>query len=575
MSQYLFPDKYLNYKDMMSDINLLCNHFPKKCEVEKIEIAKTIEGRAIIAIRVFPKGKQVEQPTLWMDANMHSIELIGTNTVLAHIEHLKTKLIENEKKYFDVNYVFVPRICPDGAELYFINSKVNRSNARDSRSQKELGSVWQRECLLEKDERKIEIDLFKNKKRLGFMRKKSEAGIWTCDEMYPELMRRRELGDDGPFFDIYPEGNILNFDGINIPSSFSVSENEIDLNRNFPTDWAANIIENKSGKMPLSEIESRAIADFAMKIPNIYFWLNYHTFGGVFIRPPGHFSDGEMNIFDRSVYHSIDAKLEELTKYPAVSGFQEFTYIPGKPLRGALSEYAYHALGAFSYVCELWDLPARLGRQERPFIKRYENWSKKEWRQFYEFDRSENNSLIFGHPWKAYQHAQLGEIEISEFPVQFGINNPPQKLISEVIQNQVKLLPLLVDLAPKPKIEVKIENTEDKNLKYALLSIQNNGFLPTFISEERNKAQGSKKILVEVIEVKNGKLIGENIYHLNELYGYARINNGWLDSANSGTSKQTLQILRIPFIVDKQNLGAVFKVSFACIGEYFITLGEV
>ncbi|KAB8031743.1 M14 family metallopeptidase [Fluviispira multicolorata] len=575
MSEYLFHEKYLNYKDMMSDIELLCNHFPKKCDVEKLEIAKTIEGRAIIAIRVYPKGKQVEQPTLWFDANMHSIELIGTNAVLAQAEFLQAKLNENEKKYFDINYVFVPRICPDGAELYFTNSKVSRSNARDSRSLKELGSVWQRECLLEKENRKINIDLFQNKNRIGYMRKKSEAGVWTCDEMYPELIRYRELGDTGPFYDIYPEGKIINFDGSYIPSSFNLVDNEIDLNRNFPHDWEANINENKGGKMPLSENESRAIADFSAKIPNIYFWMNYHTFGGVYIRPSGKVPDAEMNMFDRSIFHNIDTKLEELTKYPAVSGHQEFTYIPGKPLRGALTEYIYHAYGAYAYVCELWDLPARLGRQERPFIKRYENWSKKEWRQFYEFDRSENNSMVFGHPWKGYNHSQLGEVEISEFPVQFGINNPPQKLISEVIQNQVKLFPLLVDLAPKPKIEIKLIDSNEKNLKYAELTLSNVGYLPTFISEAKKHAQGTKKINVEVVEVKKGKLIGERIYHLDELYGFARIHDGWLDSANKGTITPTTRTIRIPFLVDKNDLGAIFKISFASVGEYIVTLGEV
>jgi hypothetical protein len=576
MSKYLFPNKYLNYKEMLSDIDLLCNQFPKNVDIKKIEIAKTLEGRSIIAIRVYPEGMNIEQPTIWVDANMHSIEFIGTNTVLAHIENLCHKLTKKESKYFSVNYVFVPRICPDGAEQYFTDGKRSRSNARDARQSKELGSHWKRECLIEKDDRDVGIHLFKNKNRVGFIRKKNKAGIWVVDEVYPKLMRHRELGDSGPFYDIYPEGKIEHYDGLNIPPASFVSDNEVDLNRNFPVGWSPNYLDNMSGKMALSEIESRAIAEFSAKIPQIYFWLNYHTFGGVFIRPLESEDDSGMHILDRSVYQTIDKKIEEITGYPAVSGHTEFTYIPGKPLQGCLTSYSYHALGAYSYACELWDFPARIGRIDRPFIKRYDGWLKKEWRKIYEFDLDKNHGIIFGNPWKHFHHEQLGDIEISEFPSQFGICNPPQSLIKEVIQNQVPLLSLLVDLAPIPKITVSLSNTNENKIKYALLTISNIGFLPTYVSEARNKSQGSKKIIIEIIDVKNGKLVGDNTYLIDHLSGYCPIIKGWIDSVDTGTNTSSSKTLRIPFTVEKEtdNISAIFKVSFSHLGDYYTKIGD-
>jgi Zinc carboxypeptidase len=577
VSKYLFQNKYLNYKEMLSDIDLLCSQFPKKIEIEKIEIAKTLESRSVIAIRVYPKGKQIDQPTIWIDANMHSVEFIGTNTVLAHIENLIHKLTENETKYFSINYVFVPRICPDGTEQYFTDGKRSRSNARDARQNTELGCYWKRENLIEKEDRNVGLDLFKNKKRVGFMRKKSDSGIWVLDEVYPQLMRHRELGDSGPFYDIYPEGKIENYDGINIPPATLVGDNEVDLNRNFPVEWAPNYLENMSGKISLSEIESRAIAEFSAKIPQIYFWLNYHTFGGVFIRPLESQEDTGMNILDRSAYQTIDKKIEEITGYPAVSGHSEFTYIPGKPLQGCLTSYSYHALGAYSYVCELWDLPARIDRKERPFIKRYDAWLKKEWRKIYEYDRDDNQGIIFGNPWKHFKHEQLGEIEISEFPTHFGINNPPQNVIHEVIQKQVPLLSLLVDLAPIPKVTASFSNLKEKNIKYADLTISNIGFLPTYVSEARNKSQGNKKIIIEVLDVKKGKLIGDKIYLIDQLSGYCPIIKGWIDSVDIGTNTSSSKTLRIPFAVEKEtdNISAVFKVSFSHLGNYYVKIGDI
>ena len=167
MPKLSFPHKYLNYNEMISDLDLLCKQFPKNVEIEKINLIKTLENRSIVALRVYPKGKKFKQPTVWMDANMHSAELIGTNTVLAHIQQLTEKLTNKEDKFFQVNYVFIPRVCPDGAEQYFTSGKKNRSNARDLRNQSELGCYWQRMCLVEKDVKLNTYELLQQKNRIG------------------------------------------------------------------------------------------------------------------------------------------------------------------------------------------------------------------------------------------------------------------------------------------------------------------------------------------------------------------------------------------------------------------------
>ncbi len=576
MSKFSFLHKYLNYDDMNSDIDLLYKEFPKNVEIEKIHLVTTAEGRSIIALRIYPRGKKVQQPTIWMDANMHSAEIIGTNTVLAHIDLLAKKLTESDSKFYNVNYVFIPRICPDGAEQYFTQGKKNRSNARDSREKIELGSFWNRQCLVEKNIIQNSYALFTNKQRIGFMRRKNDAGTWVQDEVYPQLIRKRELGDNGPFYDLYPEGIIENYDGLNIPPAACVGDNEVDLNRNFPVDWAANQFENKGGKMPLSEPESRAIADFAFSIPQIYFWLNYHSFGGVFIRPLEAKDDTAMDIHDRSIYHTLDRKIHELTGYPAVSCHNEFTYIPGKPLQGCLTAFSFQAVGAISYVCELWDLPKRIGRDDRPFVRRYDFWTKTEWRKIYEFDRDHNKNTLFGNPWVPFTHPQLGAVEISEFPMTFGIFNPPEKLIAEVVNNQMSLLPLIVDIAPQPKVTATLIEDTQANLATIQLTIANNGFLPTNVSTARVHAHGKKKIVAQIVDLKNAEMLGENSFHCDALSGYAPVVNGWLISPDLGSNTCSSYTLKIPLkkLEQKNPIQAVFKVHFPNLGDYFAVLGE-
>ena len=69
---------------MNSDIDLLYKEFPKMLKL-KNSFSNFCRRKIIIALRIYPRGKKVQQPTIWMDANMHSAEIIGTNTVLAHI----------------------------------------------------------------------------------------------------------------------------------------------------------------------------------------------------------------------------------------------------------------------------------------------------------------------------------------------------------------------------------------------------------------------------------------------------------------------------------------------------------
>ena len=94
--------------------------------------------------------------------------------------------------------------------------------------------------------------------------------------------------------------------------------------------------------------------------PHIYSWVNFHTFGGVFIRPHGSAPDTDMHPFDLAVFREVGKLADDHVGYPMVSGFEEFTYEPNKPLYGDITDYAYHQRGTLAYVCELWDLFAQL-----------------------------------------------------------------------------------------------------------------------------------------------------------------------------------------------------------------------
>jgi hypothetical protein len=102
------------------------------------------------------------------------------------------------------------------------------------------------------------------------MRVRDEGGEMVESTEIPGFMLPRTIDDPPPYYKIYPEGVIENFDGRNIPSPYFLSDNQTDLNRNFPYAWAPDSKQEGAGAFPLSEMESRAVVDFATLHPEIF-----------------------------------------------------------------------------------------------------------------------------------------------------------------------------------------------------------------------------------------------------------------------------------------------------------------
>ena len=119
-----------------------------------------------------------------------------------------------------------------------------------------------------------------------------------------------------------------------------MSDNETDMNRNFPYGWQPEPHQLGAGRYALSEPESRAVTEFATDHPNIFAWLSLHTFGGVYIRPAGDKPDKKMDPNDLALFRQIEEWGQTIAGYPSVNGFEEFTYEPDKPLCGDLSTFA-------------------------------------------------------------------------------------------------------------------------------------------------------------------------------------------------------------------------------------------
>jgi len=439
-----FRERYLDFAHLSAQLKAWAEHFPEVCRLQSI--GKTPEGRDLWLLTIGADPERA-RPAVWIDGNMHASELAGSSVALAIAEDV-LRLHAGEAPHDlaptvlarlrEVLFYVLPRMSPDGAEAVLTTGRYLRSVPRDERPDQQTPR-W----------RSGDVD---GDGRALVMRVADPTGEYVEAPSFPGLMVARELEDEGPFYKVYPEGTIDHWDGHTIPTPVFVGDNPIDLNRNFPWSWAPAHEQLGAGPFPLSEPESRAIVEFTARHPEIFAWLNLHTFGGVFIRPLGHAADTKMDQEDLQIFKQVGAWAESITGYPMVSGFEEFLYEPDKPIHGDLSDYAYNQRGCLAYVVELWDLMARLGLpRPKKFVEYYQKLTRADFVKLAWWDREENDGRIM-QAWRPFRHPQLGDVELGGIDPTIGIANPPLHLLGVVCVQQAHHLLRVAALAPALRV---------------------------------------------------------------------------------------------------------------------------
>jgi hypothetical protein len=467
-----FRNAHLDYDRLTGQLRQWAEAYPTLCRLQSL--AKTPEGRDVwlLAVGVEPDRAR---PAVWVNGNLHAAELAGSSVALAIAEDVLRLHTEPEafdlsaplmERLRDVLFYVVPRISPDGAECVLRTGRSLRSVPRDRRA--ERGTP-----------RWVPSDLDGDGRVLA-MRVTDPGGELVEARAFPGLLVERTIDDEGPFFKLYPEGTIEHWDGKRVPSPFFLGDNPIDLNRNFPYEWAPGHVQVGAGPFATSEPESRGVVEFASAHPNIYAWLDLHTFGGVLIRPLGAAPDSKMDQEDLAIFRQVESWMSEMTGYPTVSGYDEFLYEPEKPLKGDLTEYAYHQRGAIAYVVELWDLFKRLGMQRpKKFVDFYNQVSREDIVKLAWWDKDENEGRCFPK-WQPYDHPQLGPVEIGGVDPRVGIWNPPLHELGIVCTTQANVFLRVAAMVPRVKVAHVARHHMPGGITRVDVRVTNDGYLGTY-----------------------------------------------------------------------------------------------
>jgi murein tripeptide amidase MpaA len=504
-------DTYYRYDDLTRVLRGYAEERPDLVRLESL--GHSHEGRDIWLATVtnFGAGADMEKPAFWVDGNIHASEVSPSSACLYLLHTLLGGYGSDPDitRCLDTRVFYIcPRVNPDGAELALADRpKIIRSGTRPYPYDEEPigGLAWE------------DID---GDGRMLSMRVPDPNGAWKVAEEDPRLLARREPAEEGgSYYRLLPEGTLDRYDGALIP--LQPRKERLDFNRNFPAFWRQEHEQRGAGPYPTSEAETRAIVRFIAGRPNITGGVTFHTYGGVLLRPYSTRPDEDFAAEDLWTYQKLGAKGKELTGYPAVSVYHDFRYHPKEVITGGFDDWLFEHAGVFAWTVEIWSPQRQAGIEEFKYIE----WDREHPREDDLKLLRWNDEALRGEgyvDWYAYDHPQLGPVELGGWDWLNAWNNPP----AEHLERELALFPkwLVWCLLVSPRLEVYEASARPlgEGAYRVRLVVQNTGWLPTYVTKRALDNKLTRGVIAE-LELPEGATLetGEPREELGQLEGRA------------------------------------------------------
>jgi len=459
-------DGYHRFDDLLDIMKSMARDKPHLARV--YSIGQTYEGRDLWMVEITDSetGPASSKPGYYIDGNHHAVEVAGSAvclyTALYLLKHHGTDP-EVTELLRSTSFYILPRVSADGAEMFLTTPYSLRSSTRPHPETEPAPG--------------LHLEDVDGDGLILQMRVADPDGEWKVSDRDPRLMLRR--GPDewgGSYYRLYPEGVIHEWDGGEI--RIAPSRWGLDLNRNYPFSREADSDAKVAGPYPLSEPESRAVADFFSTHPNLAGAMSYHTTGGYILRPSCHLPDEKLEAEDLRMMKSIGERGEALTGYPCVSTYEGFT--GRRALTGVFMDWLYEDLGLLAYSTELWNAMARAGvRRQLGHLTSEEE--EERGLKLLEWSDRELGSRGFV-PWRRHHHPQLGPVELGGWDYKFTLWNPPPALLAGECHKNA--LFTLAHARSLPRVEVKETEVAalEKGVIHLVITLINRGYLPTWVA---------------------------------------------------------------------------------------------
>ena len=540
-------DHYYKYDELEKNLKYFSEKYPELCDLESICV--TEENRNVYAMTITNKktGAALDKPAFHIDGNTHAGEVTGSMAAMHAIDVLLTGYGEDKviTKILDRMTIYVvPRISPDGAETYLTTPYSIRSVNRVHNPEK--GGI-----------RSEDLD---GDGVIRMMRIPTPYGAWKKDKDDSSIMAKRDPGDaDGEFYDIYAEGNFEAFDG---DENLKEKKEDwsLDFNRNYPYGWFPENRQAGAGKYPLSNPETKAMADWVIEHPNIGGVSTNHTSGGIILYPPGTRPSTAVSEKDINQFIEIANMGKEELGYEPLNIYDSFIADPANYDSGAFDDWCYQSQGIVAYTVELWDLAKRVGvplvwnarnkESAQDELKRFVacmKWVKENAPEYYE-------------DWKPFHHETFGDVEIGGFNFKFSQQNPPESFLNGVLEQMTRFMIRFAQSMPRLTIDTLTSEKVSDDIYKVTAVVGNLGYLPTNLTEEAKKLNISKEVEVTI---SGGKIVsGLEKTKIGNLEGYGSTSTGTNFYGNISTDYNAKARKKLTWVVQAKS-GTEITVSCA------------
>ncbi|MEO1667195.1 MAG: M14 family metallopeptidase [Chloroflexota bacterium] len=481
-------NRHYRYDELTQLLNTFADEFPNLVKVESI--GKSYEGRQVWVATVtnFTSGLPEDKAALWVDGNLHATELAATTACLYLLNKLTSEYGQNDEitRALDTRTFYIcPRVSPDGTEWALADHpKLIRSSTRPypfTDDPLPIGFTNQ------------DVD---GDGRMLMMRYQDEHGQWKKHDQDARLMVRRDPTEvGGNYYRVLPEGTLENFDGSTIQTK-EIKEN-LDFNRNFPTEWRQEHEQQGAGTYPTSEPEVRNIVDFVVSHTNICGALSYHTWSGVLLRPFNTKTDDDMPLEDLMTYKKIGKKGKNITGYPHISVFHDFKYHPKATVTGASHMWFYDHCGIFAWIVEIWSPRHQAGITDYKYIEWYQEHPVEDDLKMLKWsDEKLHGKGYIG--WYEFDHPQLGSVELGGWDMMHCWRNPPPHLLEQEVAPFSDWMIWYALIFPQLEIhQVNCIPLEGHTYKVQMV-IQNIGWLPSYVTKQALNNKVIRGVIAEI-----------------------------------------------------------------------------
>ncbi len=473
--------EYPDHKTLTQDLAALSRRNPNLVRVESL--AKSAGGREIWIVEIGADSDR-QCPAMLVVAGIEGTDLIGTEIATSWAHQLTGDYPQSRKvrKLLETTTIYIiPRLNPDAAELFF-GSPQRQTNTNTTPSDDD------HDGLLDEDGPE---DL-NGDGLITMMRIQNGQGPYTINPNEPRLLIEADpLKQEAGTWQYLPEGIDNDHDG----QCNEDGPGGVNLNRNFPFEFA--FFTPEVGIHPVSEVETRALAEFVCDHPNIGIIMTYGSADTLMKCPEaGSPSRG------RTPLTTIDEEdvgyYRELGKlYRETLSLKDEGTTVSHP--GTFSDWMYFHRGRISLAACSWNLQIAKALAEEqeadPNDKEQTKKNKKDDDKRNQDERSWLTWLDTNAPeafisWQPYEHPDFpgDRVEIGGYRP-FAQTNPPQSIAPKVVESQGQFLSTLVEKLPRigiDKIDVKALGESVFDIT---VTIKNTGFLPTVLSHGRRTGE--------------------------------------------------------------------------------------